>query len=80
MSINENINGKNEFDPTKKVRAILGDDFVDEVEADALAKLSAASKAAVVSNNVYEEVYYFLFFIKFMWSGYCQGDKSVLCV
>lgn len=55
MSINENENGKNEFDPTKKVRAVLGDDFVDEVEADALAKLSAASKAAVVSNNVYEE-------------------------
>ena len=55
MSINENINGKNEFDPTKKVRAVLGNDFVDEVEADALAKLSAASKAAVVSKNVYEE-------------------------
>ena len=55
MSINENENGKNEFDPTKKVRAVLGDDFVDEVEADALAKLSAASKAAVVSKNVYEE-------------------------
>lgn len=55
MSINENINGKNEFDPTKKVRAVLGNDFVDEVEAEALAKLSAASKAAVVSNNVYEE-------------------------
>jgi hypothetical protein len=55
MSINENENGKNEFDPTKKVRAVLGDDFVDEVEADALAKLSAASRAAVVSNNVYEE-------------------------
>ena len=55
MSINENINGKNEFDPTKKVRAVLGNDFVDEVEAEALAKLSAASKAAVVSKNVYEE-------------------------
>ena len=42
MSINENENGKNEFDPTKKVRAVLGNDFVDEVEAEALAKLSCA--------------------------------------
>ena len=44
-------NGSNTFDPTKKVKDILGEDFVNEVEKEALEKLSSASKTAVRSHE-----------------------------
>ena len=54
MAINDD-EGMNTFDPTRKVRDILGDQFVNEVENEALERLSSASKNAVRSRNVYEE-------------------------
>lgn len=54
MAINDD-DGMNTFDPTRKVRDILGDSFVNEVENDALERLSSASKNAVRSRNIYEE-------------------------
>ena len=55
MAINDNGNGKNKFDPSKKVREVLGNDFVDSTENEALERLSQASKTAVRNNTVYNE-------------------------
>lgn len=51
MAIND---GKN-FDPSKRVKEALGEDFVSRVEDEALERLSKASKTAVRNNSVYEE-------------------------
>lgn len=54
MAINDD-DGMNTFDPTRRVRDILGDQYVNEVENEALERLSSASKNAVRSRNIYEE-------------------------
>lgn len=54
MAINDN-RGSNMFDPSRKVRDILGDRFVDSTEQEALERLSQASKTAVRNNNIRRE-------------------------
>lgn len=46
MPINEDANGRNHFDPSKRIRGTLGKDFVEGAEADAFAKLSLVANAS----------------------------------
>ena len=45
MAINEQ-NGRNVFDPSKRIRGKLGDDFIQEAENDAFDKLKLVASAS----------------------------------
>ena len=45
MAINEQ-NGRNVFDPSKRIRGKLGNDFIQEAESDAFDKLKLVASAS----------------------------------
>lgn len=48
MAINENNEGRNVFDPSKRIRVALGEEFTTDLQADATRRLAAAMASASV--------------------------------
>ena len=48
MAINENNEGRIVFDPSKRIRAALGEEFSTDLQADATRRLAAAMASASV--------------------------------
>lgn len=46
MPINEDSNGRNRFDPSKRIRGTLSKEFTERVEAEALSKLKLVANSA----------------------------------
>ena len=57
MAINDSGTGGHEFDPSKRIRASLGEEFVSNVEAESTERLAQAMASTAVKNNgrEYEE-------------------------
>lgn len=57
MPINEDENGRNRFDPSRRIRGTLGDRFVESAETDAVSKLKlVASASGMRSDEKSEEI------------------------
>lgn len=48
MPINEDSNGRNRYDPTKRIRGTLGSGFTRNAEADALSKLNVIANTSAI--------------------------------
>lgn len=51
MPINEDENGRNRFDPSKRIRGTLGDKFVESAESDAFSKLKLVANASGIRSD-----------------------------
>ena len=47
MAINENNEGRMVFDPSKRIRVALGEEFTTDLQADATRRLAAAMASGV---------------------------------
>ena len=64
------INDGKTFDPSKRVKETLGEDFVSDVENEAFESLGKTSKTTVRNNSICEKIRRIVFTVSVKWKQY----------